>query len=267
MVDCDVTLRTLTLGGADEITGWYAKTWSTSTIWMYMAPRGTPIYSQTGFGLYAKYGRSGFTDGVVAEADEILDGAGQYWEIKTVDDVRAGPSLVCYQCELVKVPMHWDRPATYGTTPVPEDSRWLMKDLIQTYDDLISATEDDNSTPADYIVSFADPPYPISKVFVTKGVDGIYSIDFPSSEGLPSSDGSPYGYLENVPVAIGTMDKTTISGDKLLLKMENGLRAIMEAHPNGSLRTVGPIRKNTVSLGSGTIYSREYTARYKRGLV
>jgi len=255
----DVTRRALTLGSQDSVTGWYARNFSESTIEMVILPRNAASLT-VGMGLYPKYTLSGFTQDPVEVGDEIIDAAENYYEIKTVEEYYLCNSFLYRECELAKMQLHWDIPSSYGSAPTMQDPRQRGKTWMDTYLDADALTENDDSTPVTFITCWANPPYPISKVLLSKGVDLVYTVAVPDTEPLPLG----VGYIENTPIAIYTVDKTNILGEKLRWKAENELRRIAREHPLGSLRTVSRVREATQNLGSTTLYSVTLNLRYKR---
>lgn len=128
-------------------------------------------------------------------------------------------------------------------------------------------TKDNNATDATIILAFDWPDYPLIRVFIDKDVDGIVSIGQASSEAILDSTHYPIGYIEKVPVTLCTLDKAGITGVKLLEKIEAHLRALLEAHPLGSLRRETGHQPKTERLGSWYMYSSEFTITYKRDLT
>ena len=259
-LDFVVTRRALSLGAIDDVTGWYAKSFSETEIEMIIVPKGS-FFTVLGMGFYARHTLTGYTQDAVVEGDKIKDSADIYYEIKTVEDRYFGDSFIYRECELTKIPIHYDMPTTYGTAPTVQDPRQRSKVWLDTYLIAGNLTKDDNSTPAQYLTCWADPPYPIIKVFETKGIDLVFSIATPTSEGLPVG----VGYLEHVPITVFTIDKTSISGNKLRWKGEAELRRIAETYPTGSLRRPWErMSNNEKNLGSTTLYSVTYVLPYKR---
>lgn len=255
----NVTRRALSLGSQDSVTGWYSKSFTDTTIEVIILPKGA-TFMALGMGFYAKYNLTGYTQDVVLEGDEIKDAANNYYEVKTIQENYVGDTFLFRELELTKLPMHYDMPASYGTAPTVQDPRQRTKVWLDNYLVAGNLTKNDNTTNASYITCWADPPYPISKVFQTKGVDLVYTVATPNTEALPLS----IGYLENMPISIYTIDKTDISGDKLRWKAEEELRRIAQEYPLGSLRNLDRMSDNKKSLGSTTLYSVTYNLKYKR---
>ena len=147
-----------------------------------------------------------------------------------------------------------------------EDARYRTKVYLETYLDGSNLTADDGSTQVKYIVMYANPDYPLERVFIDRYVDLIYAIDQPDSKPLLGHDQTPYGYEEHVPITIWTIDKIGISGVKLFWKAEAELRRITENFPFGSLRTLDRRRPNTIDLGSTKLYSAEFILNYRRAV-
>lgn len=141
-----------------------------------------------------------------------------------------------------------------------QDARQRTKIWLDSYINSSNITEDDGVTRAKFIVAFANPDYPLIRVFYDKYVDVVFTVGTPNSTALPVG----VGYLEHVPITIWCIDKTGITGTKLRWKAEKELRRIVENYPTGSLRTLDRMSDNEQRLGSTTLYSVTYILRYKR---
>jgi len=260
MASADVTLRTLSLGAQDSMTGWYSKAFGESTIKMIVVPRGA-TFQYMGMGWYAKHDVTGYTEDAVVEGDEIKDSFNNYYEVKAIKDHFWLNTIIFRECELVKLPLHADRPATSGTWPTVDDPRYATKAYLTSHLTANNMKEDDNLTNALYIIAMGLPDYSISKVFLgPKNVDLVFSIGTPDSEALSLG----VGYAENVPVSIFTINKTGITGTRLRWAAEAELRRVCETDPHGSLRTLDRLSDNEENLGSTILYSVTYVMRYKR---
>lgn len=138
---------------------------------------------------------------------------------------------------------------------------------IDAYWTAANVTKDDNSTPATTIDAYEWPDYPLTRVFIDKAVDGIISVGQQSSKVLVDSDHQPIGYDESIPITMCAVDKTGITGIKLLGKMEQELRRIGETHPLGSLRRLTGETPKTQRIGSFFLFSIEYQLNYRRDLT
>ena len=260
--DASVTKRALSLGTQDSVTGWYAKSFTPSTIDMILQPRGSVVIGLP-VGNYAKYQVTGFTQDSIEDGDEVIFpvGSTNYYEVKSAEEAWWLDSFSHYILDLVRVPMHYDLPTTYGTGPTNQDARQRTKTWLDTYLSALNLTKDDNSTPASYITQWSGQHYPLRKVFVSpKNVDLAFVVDTPNTQALPIG----IGYDETVPITIWTIDKTGITGDKLRWKAEAELRRLAENYPIGSLRTLERLTPNEQHLGSTTLYSVQYNLAYKR---
>ena len=267
-LDFSVTRRELQLGAADTVRGWYAPSFAETTIEMAVITRAMRSIALSA-GFYPHYEVSGFHLDPVSEGDEIIDSFGDYYEVELTQPNPFGDSLVYYESKLTGLPIHYDMPTTYGTGATVEDPRHRTKDYLDTYFASlpISLLKNDGATPATHIVCWADPPYPVRTVFVTKGVDLVYSIGKGTSKPLIGGDKYAYGYNEKVPITVQAIDKTGISGLNLMWQGERELRRVVETYPMGSLRSLETMNSKTQSLGSTTLYSVECVLDYQRNLT
>jgi len=148
---------------------------------------------------------------------------------------------------------------TYQALTLSEDARYLTKWWLSQHLSLSALTKDDSS-PATFIVFFANPPYSLKREFIDLGIDVLFCVGTPDSEALPVGR----GYIENVPITIWCINKTGITGTILRWKAERELRRICEAYPSGSLRTLDRLSDNEENLGSTILYSVTYVMRYMR---
>lgn len=148
-----------------------------------------------------------------------------------------------------------------------EDARYRTKYYLESYIVNANLTKDDDATQISFIVAFGNPDYPITKVFLTKGVDLVYSIGEPTSEPLLGADQTAYGYTEHVPIRTFCIDKTGITGTKLKWKAERELRRITETYPLGSQRSLERRGDNDKRLGSTILYSTEFILNYRRDIT
>jgi hypothetical protein len=219
-------------------------------------------------GFYPHYEVSGFHLDPFTEGDEVKDSFGNYYEVELTQPNPFGDSLVYYESQLTALPIHYDMPTTYGTGAAVEDPRHRTKDYLDTYfASLPISLLKNDGTAATHTVSWANPPYPIKTVFVTKGIDLVYSVGKGSSTPLIGGDKYAYGYKEKVAITVQAIDKTGISGDNLMWQGERQLRRVIEAYPLGSLRNLETATPKTQTLGSTTLYSVECVLDYQRNLT
>lgn len=251
----DVTLYTLQLGSRDSTTGWYQKNYSTSTITMPIVSRAaahTPLPP----GVHVRLDAVGLTQDPVYEGDEIKNAADQFYQVETIQPHYFGDSFWFRECQLTMLPFKNLTGAGYTASSV-EDPRYRTKVYLETY---LSGSALPN-----YIVAYGMPDYPLTRVFKTKGVDLVFGLGEPNS--TPDKDPlteAAYGYEEHVPIQTFCIDKSNITGTKLMWQAETELRSVAESYPGGSLRALDRRRPNTQVLGSTTLYSAEYILNYRR---
>ena len=193
-----VTRRALSLGAQDAVTGWYAKTFTESTGYCTkhevvdscydkcpILPKGASL-AQYGIGGYAKYTNTGIICAPLDEGDEIIKN-GKYYEVATVEDVDVGDGHMWYQCELHEAQMHWDEPS-YGTSATVYDPEYQTKIFLDLKILNANLLKNDGVTQATFITCWDGAPYPLKKVFQTKGVDVVFSIGRTSSQPQSGAD-------------------------------------------------------------------------------
>lgn len=263
MTDTEVTLRTLSLGSQDSKTGWYGKSFDTSTIDMPIFPKGlTQVALQ--LGVFPKYDLTGFCNVPIREGDEILDKLGNYYGVDYVTNYNVGDIFYYADCALTLLSMHADRPTTSGTWPSYGDPRYRMKVWLDAYLNNANLLKDNGSTQVSFITMFDGADYPLSRVFTDKQVDLVYSIGESTSKGLYSQSKSLYGFVETTPINICCIDKTGITATRLKWQAEAELRRVCETYPFGSLRLMDTRRDTTQTSGSIIIYQTEFMLTYKR---
>jgi hypothetical protein len=270
MTSADVTRRELVLGSQDSITGWYAPTYNETTIPVIIRPRGSSL-TIGGFGYYAKYPETIFIADVIYEGDQIVDAQGATYLIRLAEQEWALNNFVGYVCDAERLPMHVDRATSSGTwhldsTDVLTSLQYLNKRVLDTY---LSASnlKKDGGASASYITEFANPDYPLIKVFQTKAVDLIFSIGRGTSEPLMTRDKKPYAWKETVTILLNTINKSGITGANLLEQAEQEVRRIYESNPTATGYTVRRIqagKETTQNFASTILYGLELTITYYR---
>jgi len=138
------------------------------------------------------------------------------------------------------------------------DPRSRTKTYLDTYLTPANLTDDDGLMLLKFIVCFADPDYPIARVFTDKFVDLIFSVGEPNSEPFIDSDKLILGYNEHVPITGFAIDKEGITADKVKWTAERELRRIVETYPLGSFRTLEKRSGNDLKVGSIIIRSTKW---------
>jgi len=147
-----------------------------------------------------------------------------------------------------------------------EDPRYRTKVYLDTYLASSNLTDDDGLLNVKFIVCFDDPDYPVSRMFLDKFVDLVFSVGEPARTALLDYFGSIYGYEEKVPITFYAIDKEGITADKLKWKAEAELRRIVETYPvgSGSWRALEKGQGNDLKVESIIIRSTKWILRYKR---
>lgn len=250
-LNLNVTHRKLSLDSpADAITGWYAKSYSESTIKMYVEGKGA-IRSHLPIGTFVRKNFLGMCVAPVWEGDEIEMPTGEFYEVATVTEVPIADSFSHRNCDLVYLPLHGK---TYVTTaPSVDDARYLTKDYLDDY------VSDSNLQNYNWLVCYSEPEYPLTRVFSDKNMAIIFTIDTPTTTPDLDTDLEPFAYNEKVPIHIVTLDT------ELGWLAEQELREVVAAHPLGSQRSIESLTRRIHHLGSTTLYDRTVSLNYTRG--
>ena len=146
-----------------------------------------------------------------------------------------------------------------------QDARYRTKAWLDTYLVPANVTKDDDVSHATFQVMFAFPDYPLTREFKSPSVVCvIYAVGEPTSTPTRNYNQSAYGYDEQVPIFICSMDKTGVTGTLVKWKAEAELRRITETYYEGSLRGLDRRADRDQRFGSETLYMTEYTLRYWR---
>lgn len=108
-----VTKKTLALGAGDATTGWYAKTYSNTSISMFIIPRALQ-FTVLKHGLFVEHDAVGFTKSALKEGDIIEDDAGNEYLALAVRDHNILSQFMFNQVDLKKLPQAattgiWDK--------------------------------------------------------------------------------------------------------------------------------------------------------------
>jgi len=103
---CDVTLRKLSLGARDTVTGHRAKEYTESTVKMPIVPRGSQHLSLVP-GNYVREDAIGYCAAGISVGDELLHPSGKYYEVKGIRPYRPVPNDFAYrEVDLTELPLH-----------------------------------------------------------------------------------------------------------------------------------------------------------------
>lgn len=267
-----VTKRTCTLGAADPTTGLYAKTFTEDTTdqEMIIVPKGWARMA-AGFNFRAlqKYDYTGLAVEPYLEDDEVIDAAGRYYRVLFKQHIPWGDSLIAYTYGLAEVEMHADDPTTSGTWHLDSDSaktepRYRQKSWLDTYLSAAAILENDGATQASWITTFDEMNYSLKRVFITKGVDAIFSLGKSQVTPLYATEKKLYAFEESCPITIYALNKTGITASNLVEQCEQEIRHVATDHPTGSLRSIEGVKHEPQDLGGMTMHSTTVTLRYKR---
>jgi len=255
---CDVTRRRLMVNHEkDTTTGWFTTSYEESTIETVFFPQSSTRLA-VGAGFYVRSDALLATADVLVEGDEVKTDNGDYYEVHGERPHRVGDCFLYRDVDLRLLPFHEVGSAGEPAVTV-NDARKNTKTYLETYVD--------NLNPARYMITYDMPNYPITRVFIDRSIDIVFSIGDPNSTPLMGHDRAPYGYEENVPITIFCIDKYDIVGAKLKWAAEAELRRVCETYPSGSQRGLERRRNNDQVLGSTMLYSTEYVLNYRRDLT
>jgi len=268
MASASVTRRELSLGAQDTVTGLYAKSFAEMTIQGSVQPRGAVMLGLP-CGHVARYPHTLFTADVIAVGDEVKDANGDYYVVKSADQYWWLDQFSHYQCELEKRSPYALRPTTSGTWHLDSDSlrtdpRYRHKYWLDSYLTADNMELDDGSTNASVITCFSGADYPLTQVFLTKAVDGVFSIDKRSAQQLTTYNHYPYAFLETVPITCYAIDKAGLTATNLLEQMEQEIRHVCTDHPLGSIRSIESTDPTFTDIGGVKLWHTTITIRYKR---
>lgn len=251
-ISMDVTRRKLILGEQDGAIGWYAKDYVESTAEGLLIPR-SAAHIAVAAGSYVRLEYLFLTADPLDEGDEIKTVDGEHYEVKTVRLHMLGDSFSHRECDLTYLPL---QSLTYSDlTPPVSDARSKTKTYWETY---LDSAKLNNHT---FIVCYADPDYPLIRVFKDKGIDIIFAVDQPNSTPKIGDDQKPYGYMEHVPTHVLTLDT------QLQWLAEHELRRITEKYPEGSQWSLDRGTVDDRWLGSHRLYDRTWILNYGRGIT
>lgn len=108
-LNLQVTLRKLSLGSRDSVTGWYEKEYTEQArnIEMLIIPRSNTSLARRA-GTYVRLDAVGLTCDGVAEGDEIKTDASVYYEVKAIREHFISNSFSRREVDLVQLPLHED---------------------------------------------------------------------------------------------------------------------------------------------------------------
>jgi len=218
---------------------------------MLIVSRGTSQYLQAA-GSYARLDAVGITADEIRIGDEV-EQEGTYYQVENIEDHKIANSFSHRDCHLTKLPVH---NLSYSpTAPTVNDARYNTKDYLET------RIVDANLQNYNWIACYSNADYPLVRVFDTKGIVIIFTIDSPKSKPLMQGDLTPHGYDEKMDIHVVTLD-TEINH-----LAEQELRDVLKDYPTGSQR--GMESRDTIvhNYGSLQVFDTVVTFNYRRGIT
>ena len=261
----------MSLGAQDSYTGWYAVTFSASTIKGSIQPKGSSFGHQK-VGDLARYNHTLFYKPSVNiyPDDQIVDNAGNYYKVETTERFAFLSTVVYRQASLQEMTLPADAPTTSGTWNAIGDPRYRTKVWLDTYLTGANLLKNNGSTQASSITQFSDPPYSIPRIFYGgKDVDIVFTILSPSSTPVLGAFHKAYAYEETVPIMVSTLDKTAITGVNLLWQGDLELRRLQETYATvcttrSLFRSFTKTSDSVEDVGGMRLFNSVYELRYKR---
>jgi len=222
-------------------------------------------------GIYPYFDAVGLTnETAVVAGDIIADADTKYFRVEGVKPHKVGDKTAFYECQLSHQRVYAFGPASATwskTRPQPPQRR--MKTYIDTYARAAQITKDDDSTAATFAMIWENPPYPLYQEFraTANAVFGLYVVGEPNTTPLPGMLQTPYGFKEEVPVHVCTVNTVDYAGATLQWKMEAELRYVVQQNPGGSLLTLNRRASHDRMVGSVWMYDNEWVITYKRDLT
>lgn len=265
----EVTLKTLSLGSQDTVTGWYPASYADSTITMNLAVKGSS-HMQTALGYHNKYEYSGLTSAVVHVGDQIEDAEGNLYEIMQITKypTKRADAFSYNLCALT-LKSFANRPTTSGTWHLDSESlktdpRWRHKDYLDDYLTANNLKKDNGTNNASYITCFDGADYPLPQVFLTKAVDLAFSVGKENAVPKQNAFHYPYAFEETVPITVAAVNKAGITATNLIEQAEQEIRRIVSTYPMGSIREIASSAPQEIDLGETKLYMQTVTIRYTR---
>lgn len=261
-----VTLKTLVLGDLDTSSGWYAKTYVDSTIEAAVIPKSAQQIL-LGTGLYVKSSALGLSVDPVRDDDVIGNSNGDGFVVTNRQAMWYFDTFMYYFYDLQRLP---SGAVNVGVASTTTDPRYRTKLWLDTNILAANLVLDDNTTPATFLVQYANPDYGMERVMMPspgKDRDIVFSVGELNSTPLPTWNHATYGYNETVPIEIATLSKTGCTGTDLQWQAEQELRRISETYFGGALGVLRRLERKTsetADMGGWPLFKVKYILEYKR---
>jgi hypothetical protein len=267
-IDYTATRCVPVFGARDAVTGWRDLTWDETS--ETIDPIKIIGRGMTGFHTPAGY--TGRIDYLARCADPLYEGEhilwnGQRYHVEYVKLEWDGDNFLFRESALTYLPLYEATAAQAAWPATQVDARQKVKEYLDLRITAASLTKDDDVTLASTVNMFElGDFYHLRYEFraATSPVQGIFAVGEPESEPLFAAGGSPWGYRENVPIHVLTVDSEDCRGDLLQRKMLNELRTVTETWEIGSHCALKSRRDMSRSLGSMRLFDIQWTLTYER---
>ena len=274
MSSTELTIRYVSLGDRDSVTGWCAKEWDEQTIDGSIQNAGS---SKLAFalGTYPKYPHTAYIPDVVRIGDELIDAFSQYYSVDTTEQVAWNNQFDHYMCKCTKLVEHSDREATSGiwhldSDILKTDSRYRHKLYFETYVNNNNVELDDGITNASIVYMFAGADYPLLLELLPGGndVDVAVTIHDPVETARTTHNHYPYGFDGTIEIELWSMNKAGLTAVNLLNQMEEEIKHVITDHATGilgqTIRGIERVEDGGERVGDYTLYSRKIVLKYTR---
>jgi len=281
----DYTLQSISFGAADTYTGWYAETYSDSTVYGCFSQRGQSRV-QTPAGYYGRYDYVLVTADAVVEADRLQDVGGNTYKIELVQKVPSSRIDFAFNWYVAYLTLTgWaTTPATSGTwhkdgDAIVSDVRYRWKYYFQSYITAANIKKDNAVTNASTHFMIEREGYPIAELLLYggKNLDAVATIHLSQSTPLLGYNSSSmkidkiYAYDETVEITLCAVDKSGVTAENVLEQFEEEIRHVVTDYSVGgadffvgSLRSIKSGTTQHFNLGESTLCTRKVTLNYKR---
>lgn len=269
-VDYSATRCIPQFGIRDDVTGWRKLEWNTDTVInpMEIIGRGQ-VGFQTPAGYTGKLDYLGRCACPLEEGEHIIKNE-QRFHVEYVHEEWRGDNFEHRDSALTYLPLYESTAAQAAWPATPKDARQKVKEYLDLRIVPANLTKDDGVTLSSTVNMFElEDLYHMRYEFraAASPVQGIYAVGEPDSEPMFKGSSSPYGYRENVPIHILTIDSEGCGGRLLQRKMLNELRRIVENFEIGSHANLLNRRNESRRLGSMMLFDVKWILRYERGLT
>lgn len=260
MTSFNVTRRALSLGTRDSITGWAAKSYTTTTIKGTFDPANIRMLNLP-VGSFTGSGRPFLTANYVRAGDQIVHSVLGTFTLTSAKKVVVGDEFVYYACTAEEVFNPSDRASTSGTwhtdsESVKTDPKNRLKVWVDTYISYGAAT--DNTV-------FAGLDYPLEYEFTDLSTGVLCAIDVAPAAAEYTWNHYPYKFNETVNLHIYAMDTTSLTAVNILESYEQAIRKVATDHPIGSIRKIESTKPEKTDVGGHKyLWSQTITIKYTR---